>query len=72
MNAPTFHWNPQLELIEPIPCVTVMWTSISEIVCVGVGIVGVGFGFWESNVVRTGHHKCLADIGRDDDRRERD
>jgi hypothetical protein len=49
-----------------------MRTSITEIVDVGVGIVGVGFGFWEGDVVRTGYHKCLADIGGQDDRRERD
>jgi hypothetical protein len=69
INAPPFHWNPQLEVVEPVP---VRWTSITEIVGVGVRIVWVGFGFGEGDIVRTGHHECLADIGWDDDRRERD
>jgi len=71
MNAPPFHWNPQLELIEPAP-IPVVWTSITQIVGVRVGIVRVGLGFREDDVIRTGHHKCLADIGWDNNGRECD
>jgi hypothetical protein len=67
-NAPPFHWNPELELVEPV--VPVMWAPVAMIV-VGVEIVRVGLGFWESDVVGARHHECL-DVRGEDDRRERD
>ena len=55
-DAPPFHWSPEPEFV--------------AVVVVGVVIVRVGLAFWESDIVGARHHECL-DVGREDDRWER-